>query len=86
MYSNPLVESVLNLMAQTSNYSTITPQLETAQKQIYNDAPYAWLSLDRLDFADGSLAWKIGVISGFQFDPDMVGADSMPFFNTITFG
>ena len=86
MYSNPVVESVLNLMAQTSNYSTITAQLETAQKQIYDDAPYAWLSLDRLDFADGSLAWKTGVISGFQFDPDMVGADSMPYFNTITFG
>jgi len=32
------------------------------------------------------LAWKTGVISGFQFDPDMVGADSMPYFNTITFG
>jgi hypothetical protein len=59
---------------------------KTAQTQIYNDAPYAWLGYAKLWFYSGSLVWQTGVIKSFSLDPDWNGIDTMPLMNTVTFG
>ena len=86
LYYNPLVQSAVTALVTSDNLTYIHSQLAAAEKQIYNDAPYAWLGVLKLWYADGSLVWKKNVINSFYVDPTMSAWDTAPFINTVTFG
>ena len=84
-YSNPMVNQIVSNWT-TRNYSSdasLMQSLKSAQQQIYNDAPYAWLFLCNLPLIDGSYAYKTSVIGGFYLDPNLVGSTDIPLLNTI---
>ena len=86
VYYNPTVQACIDSYFTTGNSSLIRSLCQPAQAQVYNDAPYAWLGLDRLWYIDGSLVWQKGVVNSFLLDPDWGGADTAPIINTVTFG
>jgi len=85
VYSSPSVVACANAFTSSTNTSYIQSLCKTAQAQIYNDAPYAWLGLVTLWYAAGSLVWQKSVVSGFLVDPVWDGQDTAPIFNTLTF-
>ena len=85
VYSSPSVVACANAFTTSTNTSYIQATCTTAQAQIYNDAPYAWLGLVTLWYAAGSLVWQKSVVSGFLVDPVWDGQDTAPIFNTLTF-
>jgi peptide/nickel transport system substrate-binding protein len=86
IYSNPIVQNAITALLSSDNVTFIHSQLAAAEQQIYNDAPYAWLGVMKLWYADGSLVWKKNVINSFYVDPTMTAWDTAPFINTVTFG
>ncbi len=86
VYYKPVVQNCVSLFTQSSNTSLIQAACEPAQKQIYNDAPYIWLGVNTLWYLSGSIAWKTGSIKSFIIDPVWSGQNSLPAFNTVTFG
>ncbi len=86
LYYNPIVQNAITALLSSDNLTYIHSQLAAAEKQIYYDAPYAWLGVMKLWYADGSLVWKKGVIKSFYVDPTMTAWDTAPFINTVTFG
>jgi peptide/nickel transport system substrate-binding protein len=86
LYSNPTVQNCVNTILGSNSTSQIVSACTPAQQQIYNDAPYAWLGLMKLWYVGGSLVWDKGVISNFYVDPVFSGANTVPVFNTVTFG
>lgn len=85
VYSSPSVVACANAFTSTTNVTLIQSLCTAAQKQIYDDAPYAWLGLVTLWYAAGSLVWEKSVVSGFLVDPVWDGQDTAPIFNTLTF-
>jgi peptide/nickel transport system substrate-binding protein len=85
VYSNPTVQSCVNAFTSTSNTSQIQALCKRAQQQIYNDAPYAWLGVNRLWYVDGSLVWQKNVVKSFYVDQVWGGQDLAPLFNTVSF-
>ena len=61
----PSVVACANEFTSTANVSVIQVTCKTAQQQIYNDAPYAWLGFDTLWYAAGSLVWQKSVVNRF---------------------
>ncbi len=85
-YSTPQVQACVNAFTSISNTSEIQAICTTAQSQIYNDAPYAWLGFTKLWGYTGSLVWKTGTISSFDLDPCWGGIDTLPLINTVVPG
>jgi hypothetical protein len=85
IYSNPSVVQCANAFTSTTNISYIQYVCAAAQKQIYDQAPYAWLGVSGLWYGADSLAWKTSVIKGFLVDPVWDGQDTAPIFNTVIF-
>ena len=83
MYDNPIVDQSVASLYQTNNQSVHILQLTIAQKQIYNDAPYAWLFVAELPLVDGSYAYNRHVIGGFFLDEVLGGNSDVPVLNTI---
>jgi peptide/nickel transport system substrate-binding protein len=86
VYYNPTVQKCVNIFTQSSNASLIQSACKSAQQQIFNDAPYIWLGVNNLWYFSGSLVWKTGAVKSFEVDPVWSGQDSLPIFNTVTFG
>ncbi|MDH2900166.1 MAG: ABC transporter substrate-binding protein [archaeon] len=85
-YYNPIVQSCVNGFFSADSTSTLQSLCTAAQKQIYNDAPYAWIGVSRAWLPEGgSTVYNKNVISGFLLDPTWTGQSSIPFINTITF-
>jgi hypothetical protein len=77
----------VNSFTSTNNITKIQQLCTAAQKQIYDDAPYAWLGTFGLWLPPGgSLVWKNGVVKGFLVDPVWTGESTAPILNTVTFG
>lgn len=70
---------------QSSNVTYIQSLVAQAQKQVYDDAPYAWFGVTGLWTVSGSPVWKTSLIKSMLFDPTWAGQDDQPFFNTIVF-
>jgi ABC-type transport system substrate-binding protein len=85
-YYNPTVQACSNAFTSSVNATLIQSLCKSAQQQIYNDAPYAWVGVDRLLDGGGSVVWKSGVIKSFFIEPAWGGEDTAPVFNTVTFG
>jgi len=85
VYSSPSVVACANAFTTSANTSYIQSTCKTAQQQVYNDAPYAWLGLVTLWYAAGSLVWQKSTVSGFLVDPVWDGQNTAPLFNTLTF-
>jgi peptide/nickel transport system substrate-binding protein len=85
IYSNPTVQTCVNSFTSTTNIATIQNLCTAAQKQIYDDAPYAWLGINKLWYIDGSLVWQKNVVQNFYVDQVWSGQDLAPMFNTMTF-
>jgi len=85
VYSNPTVQQCANSFTDGSSTSTILTLCTAAQKQIYNDAPYAWYGIEKLWYGGGSLVWQKSVIKGFYTDPVWGGYSDVPMFNTVTY-
>jgi peptide/nickel transport system substrate-binding protein len=86
-YSNPTVQACVNAFTSTNVVTTIQNLCTAAQKQIYNDAPYAWLGTFGLWLPPGgSLVWQQGIVKSFLVDPVWTGESTAPIFNTVTFG
>ncbi len=87
IYCNPVVQKAVDAFTSSSNVTYIQSMEKQAETQIYNDAPYGWIgTLGLLGSAGGSLVWQKDVISGFLLDPLMTGQNTIPIFNTVTFG
>ncbi len=87
VYYNPIVQKCVDSFTQTTDIATIQGFCTAAQKQIYDDAPYAWLGVFGLwSPSGGSLVWKKGVVNSFLVDPVWSGYNTDPLFNTVTFG
>ncbi len=86
VYTNPTVQACVNAF---TSYSRTSHKIQAlcipAQKQIYHDAPYAWLGVNGLWYVDGSLVWQKSVVKGFYVDQVWSGQDLAPMFNTVTF-
>ena len=85
LYSNPAVQACVNSFTSSSNVTYIQGLCTKGQQQIYNDAPYAWLGVNRLWYVDGSLVWQKSVVNHFYVDQVWSGQDLAPMFNTVTF-
>jgi peptide/nickel transport system substrate-binding protein len=87
IYCNPTVQQFVNALISSSNVTQLMSMAVAAQKQVYDDAPYAWISeMGLWGNGGGSLVWKTGEISGFYLDPAYNGQNTIPIFNTVTFG
>lgn len=86
IYYNPTVQSCVNSFTSSLNVTYIQSLCKAAQAQIYNDAPDLWFGVDRLWDFSGSLVWQKGVINSFVMDPNFGAQNTIPVFNTITFG
>ncbi len=64
-YANPTVQACVNAFTSSANASYIQSVCTTAQGQIYNDAPYAWIGFPGLWYESGSFVWQTGVIKSF---------------------
>ena len=86
-YSHPTVQKCVNAFTSTSDVSRIQSLCTAAQKQIFDDAPYAWIGLFKLWLPPGgSLVWDHNTVKGFLVDPVWNGQNTGPVFNTVTFG
>jgi len=86
IYSNPIVDQGVALMSQTNDETKIVEGLTSAQKQIYDDAPYVWLGETHLLLIDASYVWNKAVITHvLSFDPNLEGVCDIPPFNTYVF-
>jgi len=85
-YANPTVQACVNAFTSSPNASHIQSVCTTAQGQIYNDAPYAWIGFPGLWYESGSFVWQTGVIKSFYLDPVWNGMTTTPIINTVTFG
>jgi ABC-type transport system substrate-binding protein len=86
IYSNPVVQKCVDSFTSGSTLAQIQALCTAAQRQIYDDAPYAWIALPSLWWGDGSIVWNKHVIRSFQLDPVWSGATAdEPVFNTVTF-
>lgn len=85
-YSNPKAQACVNAFTSTTDVATIQGLCTTAQQQIYNDAPYAWIGTFKLWLPPGgSLVWNHNNVLGFLVDPVYNGQSTEPIFNTVTF-
>jgi ABC-type transport system substrate-binding protein len=84
-YSSPQVQPCVNAFTASSNVTYIQSLCKVAQKQIYDDAPYAWLGTMKLWYGGGSLVWDKSVVKSFLLDPVWSGQTPAPIFNTVTF-
>ncbi len=84
IYNNPVVDSAVSTLVTSSNMSLVLQQLAVAQKQIYNDAPYAWLFAGELPLVDGSYAFNKNIIGSFYMDFALGGITDIPLVNTVT--
>ena len=85
-YANPTVQACVNAFTSSANASYIQSVCTTAQGQIYNDAPYAWIGFPGLWDESGLFVWQTGVIKSFLLDPVWNGMTTTPIINTVTFG
>jgi len=86
-YSHPTVQKCVDAFTSTSDVSMIQSLCTAAQKQIFDDAPYAWIGLFKLWLPPGgSLVWDHNTVKGFLVDPVWNGQNTGPVFNTVTFG
>lgn len=86
VYNNPVVQKCVNAYTSSNNASYIQSVCATAQTQVYNDAPYAWIGVDNLWLpSGGSSVYSKSVINGFLLDPTFGGQSSLVIFNTVTF-
>lgn len=87
LYSNPTVQKCVDSFFSGTPVANIVGLCTSAQSQINNDAPYAWLgAMKLLPDTDGSLVWENGVVSSFYVDPLSSGQDTMPLMNTVVLG
>jgi len=87
IYSNPVVQKCVNAFTSSANSTFIQGLCKAAQAQIYNDAPYAWIGLNRLwNPSGGSIVWKSNVIKSFLVEPLFTGQDDLPIFQTVVLG
>jgi len=86
-YSDPTVQACIDGFTSVGNLTTIKSLCTAAQKAVYDEAPVIWLGLNGFwSPAGGSMVWKNGVVNSFLVDPVWDGQDTMPIFNTVTFG
>ena len=85
IYSNPTVQQCVNDWTSVSDPNVIKAACTTAQKQMYDDAPYIWLGAIKLVFGAGSVAWQKNVVKSALLDPIFTGISSTVIFNTVTF-
>ena len=83
VYDSPAVDSAVALMAHSNDMTSIVSSLTVAQKQVYDDAPYAWLFGEKLLSVDGTWVWNSNVIKGMYMVPDVTGVNDLPLLNTI---
>jgi len=85
VYNNPSVDQDVSLLTSTANQTQQINALADAERQIYADAPYAWLGTFKLWNVDGSVVWDKNTIQSMLFDPNYGGTDSAPLINTVIF-
>jgi len=83
VYSNPKVDNAVSLLSKSNDVNQIVAGLTTAQSEIYNDAPYAWIATPKLWLGDGSYVWNTAVVKQVYFDPLYTGITTTPLFNTV---
>lgn len=87
IYYNPVVQKCVDAFTSNANASYIQELCKAAQAQIYNDAPYAWIGLNRLwEPTGGSIVWKKSIIKSFLVEPLFTGQDDLPIFQTVVMG
>jgi peptide/nickel transport system substrate-binding protein len=83
IYNNPVVDRAGQVMQHSNNNAVILQQMTLGYKQIYDDAPYAWLFVPTTIIDNGSYAYNTQVIGGFYIDWALTGNTDVPLLNTI---
>lgn len=85
-YSHPVVQKCVDGFTTTADLSALKTLCTAAQKQINDDAPYAWIGTFGLwSPPGGSLVWKNTIVKSFMVDPVWNGETDAPIFNTVIF-
>jgi peptide/nickel transport system substrate-binding protein len=85
IYTNPVVEAAVDKFSQTADVNEIIEALKLAEKQLYDDAPVAWIDSPKLLGCDGSYVWNNKIVKSAYFDPHYTGVTEAPLFNTVVF-
>jgi ABC-type transport system substrate-binding protein len=85
IYANPIVQKCVDSWTSTADTSVIKDLCTTAQKRVYDDAPYLWIGSPKLAFGGGSVVWNKAVVKSLLLDPTFTAFSEMPIFNTVTF-
>lgn len=84
VYYNPVVQKCVNSFTTISNATEIQSLCKTAQGQIYNDAPYAWIGLLSSWLpSGGSIVYDTHQIKSLMVDPVFNGQDTEAIINTV---
>jgi peptide/nickel transport system substrate-binding protein len=85
IYYNPVVQACDNSFVSTAPLSQVEALCTAAQKQIYDDAPYAWVGTLGLWDGAGSIVYNKDVIKSVGYDPLWDGLSTVPLFNMVQF-
>jgi len=84
VYYNPIVQKCVNAFTTISDATQIQSLCKTAQGQIYNDAPYAWIGLLSAWLpSGGSIVYNTHQIKSLMVDPVFNGQDTEAIINTV---
>jgi len=85
VYNNARVDQDVSILMSSANQTQQVIALADAERQIYSDAPYAWICTFKLWNIGGSIVWNKNTIQSMLFDPNYGGTDTAPIINTVTF-
>jgi ABC-type transport system substrate-binding protein len=84
VYYNPTVQKCVNGFTSNSDATQLLALCTEAQAQIYNDAPYAWIGVQKFWLpAGGSIVWNKNIIKSVMVDPVFNGQDTDVIINTV---
>ena len=82
-YSSDATARAFKTMLTSNNETLIFQDLTAAQKDIYDQAPYAWLFLPGLPVIGGTNVYNTQYIHNWYFEPNLYGEDFDPLINTL---
>jgi peptide/nickel transport system substrate-binding protein len=85
IYANPVVQKCVDAWTSTTDTTVIKDLCTTAQKRVYDDAPYIWLGSPELAFGGGSVVFDKAVVKSLLIDPVFTAYSETAIFNTVTF-
>jgi ABC-type oligopeptide transport system substrate-binding subunit len=81
--TNPTYEA-LHTFISTNNSTQLMNSMIAAERQLYNDAPYAYLFLPTLYLVGGSYVFNTQIVHHAYIEPNLFGESDLILLNTIS--